>query len=355
MIYYNILVFLFLGSFIRKNKLIKKLTFIGMVIFLCLSQNIGSDIGSYRNMYNIYNFQNYKTFLYEKGFLFYMLAMKKVFVFNSFYMISKIFSILCFYKLIKKLKIKNYFLYFLFYVQLGIYLFLDCPLRNLMAISMVLLGIFFFFEKRILLFYILGITAISFHKSAIIFFIVPILLGKQNLKFFLKLKRTYLIILILILFFILNYNNIMHILTWTASYIPVLQTRLLKYSYNMEKFRGTGVNIQLIEKSMTVFLGIWIKDKIIKRNKYGKEVLILSILFLILYRISNSINILFRLQLFFRIFYLTLIIYIYKSLNSGILRIGYKILYFIYSVASVYFIVQSTYFIPYKNFLFNLL
>lgn len=356
MIYYFILFFLFLGSYIKLNKSIKIMTFIFLSIFLCFCYELGSDVKNYEEIFFSYDISNFLEFSYEKGYILYTVIMKKILGFWEYYILTKILVIYFFYRIINLLNINNYFLYFLFYIQMGIYLFIDCPFRNLIAIGLGLRGIEFLLKNKLLYFFFFSIIAISFHKTAFILLILPFLLNKIVLNKFSKINKKILILGIIVVLFLINYNTIIYFLYKIAPYFTIIQTRLLKYSYKLSKIKGNGVNIQMIEKSLIVFLAIWNKEKIIKKFKYGKEVLTLSILFLLLYRISNGIPILFRLQLFFRIFYLVLIVYTYKIFNNKIMKAGCKLFYFIYSLGSLYYIIHlSKYFLPYKNYLLKLI
>lgn len=350
MIYYFILFFLFLGSYIKLNKSIKIITFIFLSIFLCFCYELGSDVKNYKEIFLSYDISNFLEFPYETGFILYTVIIKKILGFWGYYIFTKIIIIYFFYRVIKLLNLNDYFLYFLFYIQMGVYLFIDCPFRNLIAIGLGLLGVEFLLKEKILYFFIFSIIAISFHKSALILFVIPLLLNKIVLHRINRWDKKILITLIIIISILINYNIIINVLYIISPYVSVIQTRILKYSYKLSKLRGNGINIQMIEKSLIIFLAIWNNEKIIKRFKYAKEVLILSILFLLLYRVSNSIPILFRLQLFFRIFYLILIVYVYKILDNKVIKAGYKLFYFIYSLGSLYYILYKStdILLPYK-------
>lgn len=355
MIYYVILSFLFLGVFFNKNQKINKLIFIGLGIFFVFSKDLGSDILNYKYIYNYFNLSNINYFTYEKGFLYYTLMLKNFFNFGTYYAITKIFIFYFFYKTINELGINDNFLYLLFYIQLGIYLFLDCPFRNLIAIGLFLIATLFYIRKKILGFLLFSVLSFVFHKTGIICMLIPILMSEFCTKKIFKLGRKKLIVFLIIVLILIRYDILLKALKILAEYLPIIQTRLLKYSYKIASFKGNGMNIQLIEKSLLVFIGIWNRKKIIKKFKYGKEVIIFSIFFLILYRVSNQIPILFRFQLYFRIFYLALAVYISKIIKENFFKLMFVSFYFMYSLGSLYYILTKggQTLIPYRNYLFN--
>lgn len=350
MIYYFILFFLFLGSYIKLNKSIKIITFIFLSIFLCFCYELGSDVKNYEEIFFSYDISNFLEFSYEKGYILYTVVMKKLFGFWEYYILTKILVIYFFYRIINLLNVNDYFLYFLFYIQMGIYLFIDCPFRNLIAIGLGLRGIEFLLKNKSLYFFFFSIIAIFFHKTAFILLILPFLLNRIVLNKFGKINKKILILGIIIVLSLINYDIIIYFIYKIAPYFTVIQTRLLKYSHKIVSFKGNGLNIQALEKSLIIFIAIWNRKKIVENFKYGREVLILSVFFLFLYRISNGIPILFRLQLFFRIFYLILIVYVYKILDNKVIKAGYKLFYFIYSLGSLYYILYKStdILLPYK-------
>ena len=210
MIYYFILFFLFLGSYIKLNKSIKIITFIFLSIFLCFCYELGSDVKNYEEIFFSYDISNFLEFSYEKGYILYTVVMKKLFGFWEYYILTKILVIYFFYRIINLLNVNNYFLYFLFYIQMGIYLFIDCPFRNLIAIGLGLRGIEFLLKNKSLYFFFFSIIAIFFHKTAFILLILPFLLNRIVLNKFDKINKKILILGIIIVLSLINYDIIIY-------------------------------------------------------------------------------------------------------------------------------------------------
>lgn len=320
-----------------KNKMLKKSIYLLLGIFLCTSYFNGSDWRSYELMYELANLEDIKTFYAEKGFYVYMCIFKILgFNFFEFFIITKFIIYYIFYKLL--IKSPNFYLILnIFYYQMALFLFIDCPLRNLIAIGLVLLGIEQWNKRKKIGLYIYIILAMTFHVSAIFFIILPLIYT------FNKLSKKTLIIIMLIIYIILSSQNILLNL---IKYLPFFEERLLKFIGRPE---GVGEFFSLgnIEKIIVCISLILLRDK----YKYYKKELGLIVGYFILYRIAVSFLILGRLTLYIQIFYIFGIGLLIENLKNR-LKIVVILLIGLYSITNIYKVTSKTYkYIPYTNYL----
>ena len=176
LIYYLFPFVLYICSLFNfKNKKLKVFLAISLGVFLCTTYFNGSDWRQYEIMYNEATLGEIQEFKKEKGFYLYMLFFKLFNIdFFNFFIITKSILFYIFYRIILE-KSKNFYIVFnLFYTLMGLFLFIDAPLRNLIAITIVVYAQKYLEEKnkkkyKNIKYIFLIFIAFSFHETAIIF------------------------------------------------------------------------------------------------------------------------------------------------------------------------------------------
>jgi|GEM_PF-4666461 len=346
-IYIIILFVLSFFSFIRKEIKIKKLLILVLTLFLCFSYEMGSDWNSYYNIYKKVNISGLYTYGYEKGFYIYTYILKNVL--NNFwiyYVGTKLLIIITFFKLFKYfLKKDNLLIIMLFYVQIGIYLFIDCPLRNLIAIGLSNLALLKLLKKDQISYLVLTLIGVLFHKTIVITFINYFIVNFFKIQ---KKKYIYGSIVILLIFF--QQDLILKVIINVGDVIPVVRERLLSHYLNTERFQEQGINIVYIEKLLLLLYGIKNKEKLeYQFKKLGVVALHLSVVYFYLYHISRKIPILFRFSLYYKIFPLILLVLLIKIMSKE-KRIIVKICYILYSLLMLVQMLKNAqeFLLPYK-------
>lgn len=288
--YYVILLSLYFLSMINlKNKKIEEITFIIMALFLCASYFNGSDWRQYELYYNLITFENFKEIYFEKGYVLYNLIFKYLKIdFFEMFIFTKIIIILIFKKIIFKYSENKYLTMGLFFSFMGIFLFIDCPFRNLIAIGIVLYAQKYLTKSKIK--YILFIIMASlFHNSAIIFILLIIKLRKT-------FKKEILFIIIILIFIFLS-NDIL--LSKLLSYMPFYDTRIIHY-LGSKYDEGKIISVGSLEKILIIFLLLVTK----KTKIINKKIIYYSIIYFLLYRIGLTFKFLARYAFYFQLFYL---------------------------------------------------
>ena len=206
LIYYLFPFVLYICSLFNfKNRKFKVFLVISLGVFLCTTYFNGSDWRQYEIMYNEATLAGIQDFEKEKGFYLYMLLFKLFNIdFFNFFIITKSLLFYIFYRIILE-KSKNFYIVFnLFYTLMGLFLFIDAPLRNLITITFVVYAQKYLEEKskikyKNIKYTIFILMAFSFHKTAIIFLLL--LFTKKIYKL-----KSINIVIMLFVFYILYIN-----------------------------------------------------------------------------------------------------------------------------------------------------
>lgn len=322
-----------------KSKMIKKIVYLLLGIFLCTSYFNGSDWRHYEVMYKLATFEDSSNFYAEKGFYIYMCIFKILgFSFFEFFIITKFIIYYIFYKFL--IKSSNFYLVLnIFYCHMALFLFIDCPFRNLIAIGIVLLGIEKLKLEKKKSFFLYIILASLFHTSAI-FFIVLFFIYRIN-----KLSNKK-VMLLLILSYILLLNQ--NILILIVKKLPFFEQRLQVY-FNTKYFVRNVFTAGSIEKILLVSMIVLFRDQ--SKRKW-RDYYPLIVLYFVLYRIATSFPILTRFVYYIQVFYIMGIGLIIEDLNKNkIFKNTIILLFFIYNVTILMGLKNRYEYIPYTSYL----
>ena len=160
----------------KGKKIFLYLSFLELFLFLALrGLDVGADLRAYFNLYdncNLYSLTDVFKFRYEKGYIFYTYVIAN-FINNKqwFLVITAFISLIGPLFAIKRYS-KNYYLSVFVYITFQFYVYNFYILRQVMALSIVLLSIKFIEERKFIKFLLLVILATLFHTSAILFIAV---------------------------------------------------------------------------------------------------------------------------------------------------------------------------------------
>ena len=142
-----------------------------LCLFLCFGYMTGTDWRVYEEIYTHINFNNlFYNYFQEPGYYIYMLPFR---FFNIDFFVFFIFTkVLCYISIINKLitycEQYRYIGLMYFIPCYGFYLFIDNPMRNLIAVSIALYAVRFLVERKPIHYFIIVIIAMTFHTSACI-------------------------------------------------------------------------------------------------------------------------------------------------------------------------------------------
>lgn len=349
MIYYLLAIIIpFIGFWdAGKHKGWSIFTITYLVLFLCFGYMTGSDWRNYESYYYDTVDINKGIAVFEPGFVLLVNIFKYLGI--GFWEFSIFFKVLLWGIMIKCLKKycpKDIFsLALMFFVGwYCFYLFIDCPFRNIFAITIFVYSVKYIINPNLLKYLLFTILAISFHISAV--FMIP-LYFLANIKW--KLK-TYLIMYIVINIVFVDSNIIFSLLEILFSWSPLVMFKLLSYRELNEV--DSLFTLGMILHNVFFILLIISRKVIIEKVTNGLIIFNFSYLYLLIYRAGLTIEVFYRFQLFLCLFLsIGMSLCIYKFVIQNRLLYSFFLL-FVTITVSVKVITTDFRYIPYTNYLY---
>lgn len=283
-IYYSSVLICFIATFF-KDKKIKLFILVGLMIFLCAGYMCGTDWRSYEFAYNHSSLSTVNQEIFEIGYS-YLQAICHTLGINFwiFHIALKsiVFFSLCYF--VKVFKQNLFLFWFLFLPDMGFYLFIDCPFRNLLAAGGFFLAINLFLKRKFIIFFFITILLAQVHSSA--YFLIIIYLFSN-----LRAKNRY-----IILFFILS-NILAYRLDLITDYIlfPLLGIdgylgeRVRTY-FIQDEVWNSSVNLGTIYRIICFIIVLYNRKQIESSSVYGRYIFNLAILFFMIYPFGMSMK-----------------------------------------------------------------
>ena len=318
-----------------------------LCLFLCFGYMTGTDWRAYEQIYKQINFNNlFYNYFQEPGYYIYMLPFR---LFNVDYYVFFIFTkTLCYIAIVSKLLTycdKYKYIGLMYFIPCwGFYLFIDNPMRNLIAVIISLYAIKYLLKRKPIPYFTIVIIAMTFHTSACVMIPAYFFMHK-NLS---TKKIVILYITINVLF--ANRAILAVIISNVFGFIPYVAGKINSYieSSNIE---GAGRVISLgFIIFFTFFVLLCYYKKQIYEMKNGKVIWNGAITFLILYRLATTIEVFMRFQIFYIVFFIASISYLtyYFSEQSKKIYVSDLLGLSIIGCSRIF----STYrYIPYTNYL----
>lgn len=343
-------IFLYIAIFIigllldskSNNSKIRKLYVFGLYIFLCFSYTSGSDWRSYELFYQgaisitisplelgsklIFDIlPDYITDFWIIAGLF------KCLYLSSFFIIAKILT-----KYWLSVSVLSMYLSLLF-------ILINCPFRFMIGITMINYYLYFIIRRNYKLSILFLVLAFIFHNSTILYLIfIPVFLFVDKIAYLKKSLFLIIYLLILLITFDTGYiNKLMgHSIMLLQSTMDIKDYTSSYQSESTEAIFSVGNVIKMV-----IFCLILLKrDVIINSNKYGKYIYVLSLFYLLIYRVACVLPTGFRIALPFAVFYATGIIVLVKN------KIRFaKIVLLYFSLSFTKNVYSSFSYIPYTN------
>ena len=346
LIYISLILFCFLISAFKLPKSIENIGLIIIAFFLCFGYMTGTDWYSYEIYYNDPILSKEIAQYRESGyFIIQNLARSLGFGFWTFHIAIKLivfFSLVNFVRLFKV----NIFLFFaLFIPEAGLYLFIDCPFRNLIAFGLGLWALKYLFDKRTILFFLFAVLALTFHLSAVILILV-FFLYKKNI-------RTPIVIVCTIGAYLIAFNIdflILQIYLPLTKISPLISERLKSYIFDSDFIEKT-INIGSYIRFVVLIIFLLFKKQIIADDEKRLYLYNITILLLIIYPFGVSMKILNRFQLYLFPMYIIIILYLLKSLKIRTNAILLGTFFVMLSIFQTYKLVTKDHrYVPYTNY-----
>lgn len=346
-VYLFLVIFCFLLSFVKQSKLILSISFLVIASILCFGYMTGSDWRMYERYY-------YNKIIYDREYLYGFISKTFNFLkvdFWIFFITLKIILLTVFFSLYRWLKISVLSAMLIFIPTIGLFLFVDNPMRNLIAYAIFAYSVRYIVSREFFKYLFFILIAVFFHNSAIIVLPVYFLYRK-------KFSTNVLICLyVLINILFASQSIVLFFIKYFSYFLPIVGDRIILYlnsfAWNSDliEFKGVVFTFGLITKTFGFFVLLYFKERIISEFKYGKLVFVLSIIYLLLYRIGLTFPLITRITIFFDIFYVAAIVYILmlmRPMNSILIRL---VICF-YMLFSTFKLTTSSFkFVPYTNYI----
>lgn len=331
----------------RQNKRIGFLLFTFLTVFLCGGFMCGSDWRSYELIYETIDWDNYGYDYYaEPGFYAYMAIFK---LFNAdFWHIAVLTKVLCFLTFLKYLKKylqDDVLLGLMYFVPwYGFYLFIDCPMRNLMAITIFLLALPYLLKRDFWRYFLLILLASSFHVTALLFLFLYFFAIKKQSTF------LWVVIFILVNLFFASRTFIIWLCSLLLGNIPFMMAKIEAYLLDENIFAEGRILSFGMLIHLAFFILLLIKRRCVEERENGIFIFNLAICYLLFYRLATTIEIFMRFQLYFAPCYCIALIRVAQSLafRTRLLYITYLLC--VASIGSLKIFADYRY-IPYTSYI----
>ena len=279
----------------RLNHRYELVLFIFLTLFLCTGFMCGSDWRNYETMYEAIDWDNYGYDYYaEPGFYAFMAIFK--FLNVDFWHLTVLIKILCFIvflRFLKKHLQENVLLGLMYFVPwYGFYLFIDCPMRNLMAIAIFILALPYLVDRDFLRYFLLIVLASTFHLTAFLFLFLYFSADKK------QSNTLWIGLFVVVNIFFASRTFIIWFSSFLFGGIPIIAAKIDAYFSEENVFAegrifSVGMLIHLV-----FFVLLLIKRKSIEGKENGILVFNLAILYLLFYRLAVTIEVFMRFQLY---------------------------------------------------------
>lgn len=342
-IYFFVVGLCFFLSKIKRSKCIDIIVMFFLMLFLCGGYMVGTDWKIYERAYYDSNILNEHDF--EIGYNILQLAFSRLgFDFWTFSILFKSLSFIVILYVVKRFPINLYLFLSLFICEIGLYLFIDCPFRNMIAVTISLCAYKYLRENNLKMYYLYVGIASLFHLSALLLLFFPFIikLNISNIK----------IVIIFILSYIIAFNiNVFFetILNKLFQVSPLLKNALLVYVLN-DDFVSFNMNIGSIYRVLILILLLANRNNL-ETMKDGQIIFRLSMFFLIIYPFAISLKIFNRFLLYEYVFYFIAVLYSLRLIKKKIIQQVIYTIVLCFAIFKLYTTITADYrYIPYTNY-----
>ncbi len=312
---------------------------------LCTGYMTGSDWRGYELLYNDISISNLSTVSREWLFYLYMLSFKFIGVqFFHFLIFTKAIIFIDTIRVLTKYSKNDLFsvFFFLAYSVFGLFLFVDNPLRFMIALGIAMHAFDHIIKRQPIRFIITVLIAFLFHITAIV--IIPAYFVKQ-----IRLSKFKIILFYSLFYFLFSTSMLLTILEVLYKYWPNTINMLFRtYILKAQLETMTTLSIGLVFHYFLFLIIVLNKDNI-ENSLYGKYLFAFAIIYFILFKIGLIFPTAFRLALYFIPFFIASLCIIFKSsfLSSYYIK-PVVVLYLLFSLYdNVY---NSWTYYPYSNY-----
>lgn len=304
------------------NKILKNILF-GVIVFIYGgAYQFGTDWYGYINYFNNLSSRNleigykYLNIIFKKFEMSYQelqLFLVIVILFEIFIVLNNFF------------KKQDFFLALFFILNPLIYMLVNIYRQGIAICTMWIAFYYFDIDKK--KFFFLSMIAIFFHKSAIIGFLIFLLLKKIRIRVTRKLIICYIIYLIILIIFKLE---IFKMIFYIIENIKILNLGKIFILYGVQIFKNKGVSFLFIIKALEFLIVLLFIYKKKIKYKYISYVITYIFLYLILMLQGNLLRIIWVFQILY--IYILIKMFKYINLNKKLVILFYLLVFYNFSI-----------------------
>ena len=330
-----------------KNKVVVYYLLFFLLLFLCFGYMTGTDWRNYELAYYAADFKSILEERFEVGYGILQSVCNALSIdFWVFHIGIKILVFIALCRFIVYSGINILLFWTLFLPEMGFFLFVDCPFRNLIAFGIFCLSVPALLERRAKIYFLLISVAVLFHTSALILYPIYFLCGTH-------LRNKYWILLFVITN-IIAYdieNVITNVFSVAFAAVPFVQDKLLYYVLD-EDFIQSKINIGTIYRALLFLLFLYYRPQIVKGHRYGSILFNLSMIYFVIYPFTISLKIFSRFSIYLLPFCLLSLIILLKEIRKPITKILFLAFLLLWSFLKGYTVLTADCrYIPYTNYL----
>lgn len=277
--------------------------FIIFCLFYCFGYMTGSDWRSYEFWYDNLDFNKfYYGYKNEPGYYLYMMVFKKLGVgFWTYFVITKILLFAIVFKSLFSISKECGWLSMAYFLPwFGMYLFIDNPMRNAIAVGLFLLSVKYILSREVWKFLLVILLATSFHATAI--FAIPMYwLGVKDIS-----RKIYIILFLAINILFINREILFNVIVLLFGFVPYFSEKVITYFLLDSVYvQGSVFSFGMLWHMALFVLMMVYKDTIIEKigNRYGVLCYNFAIIYLMLVRCALSVPVFMRIQLYYSVFF----------------------------------------------------
>lgn len=319
-----------------------------LCLFLCFGYTTGTDWRSYEQAYGWVATEYKDLFLFqEPGYVLYTFLFSSLGIdFFHFLIFTKIVTFYFVFRAIRHYApCQVIFLSLVFFIAwYAFFLFIDNPLRNLIAVSIFLSSTKYLREGRIKPYLFMTLLAISFHFSAIVMLLLYYW-GRKKYS-----NRNLIVIYVICNMLLLSNSLIFSVASALFSSVPLVGDKIVAYSTGEGDGGGKLLSFgYLVHTSFFIFL--LCGRKYIEREKNGQMIFMFAILLPIFFRLGLTITVMGRLQLYIAVFYVVAIGMLFNAFEWRS-KLLYVFMILIVSIASCFsYMTKDSRYVPYTHYL----
>lgn len=272
-----------------------------LCLFYCFGYMTGSDWRSYEYWYNYLDFNRfYYGYVNEPGYYLYMMLFSKCGIpFWIYFVMTKIILfIIIFRSFFIICKDSGWISMIYFFPLLGMYIFIDNPMRNAIAMGIYMLSFRYVLDQKFWKYLLVCILAASFHATAL--FMIPFywLLNKK------VRNGVYIVLFVIINIIFLDRQLLVDLIVNIFGFIPFFNEKVVSYFlFESESTEGKILSFGMIWHLLLFVLLLIYKDTVINRigDRYGNLAFNCAIIYLLMFRLALTIPLVMRIQLYFSV------------------------------------------------------